>query len=58
MKKLLELFFGARVKGEKVQEPRFHSVYPSNPISKTEWFKEFRVGSLHNVAVVHLDQDF
>lgn len=53
MKSILNLItaflFGERAHGELTKNPTFRSLYPENQPSENEWYKMFRVSSLHGV---------
>jgi len=49
-KKTIPTFvFGQRAQGEKLKEPSFRSSIPASRPTEFEWYKEFRVSSLHGI---------
>lgn len=48
-KSIITFLFGERVQGEPVSTPTVKTTFPAERPSEYEWYKMFRVSSLHNV---------
>jgi hypothetical protein len=57
LKKVRTFIFGERAKGEfAYKKQTFRTTYPENKISEFDWYREFRVSSLHGIKQnVHLN---
>lgn len=61
--KVKEILFGLPVKGEKVREPKFRTVYPAGRgpgrevsfIEVVDWCKEIGASRLSDKTIVHIN---